>query len=813
MNRARLLILILFLSLPGAMLAPLWRLGGLGAGEDDILYYYPARVFFHESITAGQWPWINPWTGLDRPYAADPQSAIWYPLTWLFAILPPIIAYPTSLWLHFSIALWGMYRLLRSIPSRAGPAVAGRSTPSVSRAPSVSDGSNAAHADDADGMHRTAAIFGAVAFAFCGFILAHRVHLSMHHAAVWAPWVFWRFQRYAHAGGMTRLAAAAGVAAMQCFAGHVQIAAFTALGSLVLLMLDRRSESVRSHVPRVALRWLLMWVCAAGLFAVQWMPTLAALRLSTRTDANYWLFTLNSWNPASALGWIMPMLFGQRTPNFFDQEYWGPSHQVEQFSYVGILPLVLSVLALVAGWRSDPRRRPWVWLGVFALLLALGRYGPVCPILYWLPGAAVFHVPARALLLFQLAVAVLAATVVHDLVAAPTPRRARLRWLTRRWTSRPILTALLLAALPILAVAAVTPALGEAPRRAALAGLHPGRPAIFIPVLVLMASFATLGHVARQWRQPVVGWLLVLAVAVDLAVVGWTIDIPAGASRAADLLTPPVVRPSNDAAEQPGDDWLRHLDGTRSRLWVVTAHSQRDGPGEYRNSLGKRTANTNALVQVRSLTDYGPLQPRALQARFAFTPWGESANARELLAETTWMRSYNVGWILLCEPEWPAPVGCDLITTTADGMRLYQNPSAEGPAFLADPSQLVAIRHFEHTPYSWTTIIDAAGSRSNKNGDAWLIVSNLALPGWHAVVDGAPATIEPFDPALLAVRVPAGRPVEIRWSYFPPGLRIGAAVSTVSAFVLGCCVVAAARKRDRTTRANGSQEGSESDSG
>src|SRR5262245_18514603 len=207
MRGRRAVVALVVILLPGVMLAPVWRLGGLGAGEDDILYYFPSRTWFHELCQAGQPPWLNPWNGLDRPLLADPQAAITYPITWLFAILSPQTAYPVSLWVHYSLAVFGMYRLLRSEP-----------------------------------LDGRAAIFGAVAFAFCGFLIAHRAHFTMQQAAAWTPLVFWRMRRFAEHGGGQRLAVAATVAAGQCFAGHVQIAALTALGTLIFLLAAGRTE-------------------------------------------------------------------------------------------------------------------------------------------------------------------------------------------------------------------------------------------------------------------------------------------------------------------------------------------------------------------------------------------------------------------------------------------------------------------------------------------------------------------------------------------------------------------------------------------
>lgn len=336
-------------------------------------------------------------------------------------------------------------------------------------------------------------------------------------------------------------------------------------------------------------RWVLAWVCVAGLFAVQWLPTLAYVHLCTRAHRTYAEFTENSWNPASAVGWLLPMLFGQRTPNFFDQAYWGPSHQCEQFAYAGILPLILAALALRPGWRGDVRRRPWIILLIFSLLLALGMFGPICPVLYWIPGSSLFRVPARALLLFNLAIAALAAVTLHELGAPRSASRARLRAAAVRWTSRPLTTAALLAAIPLGLVLATVPLLPPQTRRAALFALRPWNPAIVGPLVIGFLSLAALGFIVRRWRRPGWLWVAIVLTAIDLGAIGWTVDVPAGVKCPADLLWP------------PDEGWLDPIRASDERLWVVT-----DTEGVYREPVRKRAANTNALVHVQSLSDYGP---------------------------------------------------------------------------------------------------------------------------------------------------------------------------------------------------------------
>lgn len=735
----RLGLILLFTLLPGALLAPVWQNHGLGADEDDTLYYFPSRVFFHESIQAGDPPWLNPWVGVGRPYLADPQSAIFYPTTWLFAVLDPWVAYPLSLWIHYSLALWGAYRLLRSM-----------------------------------GRSPFASTFGAIAFAFCGFMLAHRAHFCMQHAAAWTPWVFWRLLRYARSGEAVKLVSAAITAALQLLAGHVQISAITALGLIVYVL--------AWDGPRLlgVIRLMVAWLAAGGLFAVQAAPTLTYLLLCTRTQRGYMDFVENSWSPISAFGLWLPMFFGQRTPNFFDLRYWGPSHQVEQFAYAGIAPLLLALLAIATGWRHV-QRRPWVALLGFSLLLALGLYGPICPFLYWLPGASLFRVPARALLLGQLAIAALSSSALDDLDAHLSPKMARARATLQRWTRQPLWAIGAALLIPILVALGAALFLSGAQRGGALHAARPWATTIWFPAVMLALNVGLLRTIAFQWKSDTWRRTLLVALAVDLGAIGWTIDVP-----------PEPISPT--AFYRNGAEWIDTVRDDPGRLWVVTA--RHDGaPGEYVDSRKKLAANINILKHIASLTDYGPLQPRSLDALLGLKPWGEAPEAERLLADTRWMDALNVRWILLCEAQWPPPEGCDLVAETPAGYRLYRNPCARGEAFFADSTKPGALRTervglngFRVRVGSWGG--ETAGSQEPSE-QMTIVLSTLAIPGWSATIDGEPATVGAVDGLLIGAQVNR-EARSIEFQYFPPGLIPGAAISlSVATALLILCAFAA----------------------
>jgi len=734
--RGRIVVLLVALAAPGLLLLPVWLHAGLGAGEDDVLYYLPARMLLHEFARDGVLPWLNPWTGLDRPFLADPQTAVFYPPSLLFVLAQPLAAYGASLWLHYSLALLGMYVLLRG--ERLGLLAAG---------------------------------FGALAFAFCGPLLAHRAHLTFVHSAAWTPWVFWSLRHYAHRGQPGRLAATGAFIALQCLAGHVQVAALTALGSFVWL-------AGRYGWRRgVMARWLCAWLMGAGLFAVQWVPTLCYVAICTRPDRGYLDFTENSWNPLSAVGFLLPMFFGQRVPNFFDTPYWGPSHQSEQFAYAGVAVLLLALPMLRGERRWRRAVRGYVWLAGGALLLALGLYGPVCPVLYWLPGARLFRVPARALLLVNLALAALAARALRELAATPTPGRARLRAALLALTARPLAVAVGVPLVLALPFALAAPLLPADLRAEVLHSLRPWNPALWVPACVLFVSLATVQRAVRQWSRPHMLAVLLPLLAIDLGIVGWSIDVPPRWTSPQRMLHPPQRTA-----------WMRYVRPGSGRLWVVTRRSG-SRPGEYVEPLARGVSNTNVLDHVPALTDYGPLQPRRFVKRFDFKPWGEAPQAARLLADSAWTADCNLGWVLLCDPSLSAPDDAEPVAS-ANGLRLYRVSGARGDVFVSDASLPHAITTVHEAPYAFRTRIafwPVAPNKSRGGGPPQtvrVVASRLALPGWSIRVNGRPATPRAYEDLLLTVDVPPQDVVEIEWRYFPPGLLVGATISVATAAAL-----------------------------
>lgn len=78
--------------------------------------------------------------------------------------------------------------------------------------------------------------------------------------------------------------------------------------------------------------------------------------------------------------------------------------------------------------------------------------------------------------------------------------------------------------------------------------------------------------------------------------------------------------------------------------------------------------------------------------------------------------------------------------------------------------------------------------------------------GWTATIDGAPSLILPANYAFRAVAVGAG-PHRVRFSYFPPGLRAGGALTAV-ALLMFVGLAGAARRRSRAVAESQPRSGS-----
>ena len=101
--------------------------GHLLIGDDFVGFYLGMKKFFYDELWSHHSiPFWNPYLLGGIPYWAHFESTIFYPLDFLFWLIPPERAYGYTMFLHLVLAAIFMYILARSLGmGRAGAFVAG----------------------------------------------------------------------------------------------------------------------------------------------------------------------------------------------------------------------------------------------------------------------------------------------------------------------------------------------------------------------------------------------------------------------------------------------------------------------------------------------------------------------------------------------------------------------------------------------------------------------------------------------------------------------------------------------------------------
>jgi hypothetical protein len=342
----------------------------------DIHYlFYPIRFELARRFAEGALPlWSTTMHG-GFPLLAEGQVGALYPLNWfLYRFLPLHVALSYSLLPHLALAGVGMYLFLRTQNARA-----------------------------------SAACVGALSFSFSGFFVAKIQHMTNMIAVGWMPWLFFCYDKFAHArDGRARrawFAAISGIAALMLLGGHPQLdfMAVALFGAWVLFAaLTRAERSIRARVQEIGLVVLAL-ALGAGIAAAQLVPFAELFPFSIRGET----YAAKEWASYS----LDPERFIQIVAPFALEGPFDPN--IEFFGYAGLLPLALAATAIAV--RRD--RRVWFWLAmiVVALALALGNHNPFYEWLYNVPVFNRFRVPARFLLWFIFAIAFLAARALDRL--------------------------------------------------------------------------------------------------------------------------------------------------------------------------------------------------------------------------------------------------------------------------------------------------------------------------------------------------------------------------------------------------------------
>jgi hypothetical protein len=388
-------------------------------GVDVFTYFYPYRDYAAQAVRQARLPLWNPYLFLGVPFLANSQAAVFYPLHWPLAWLPVPKQIAFSIALH--VFLSGIFAYLYARRSLE--------------------------------VSRFSAFIGGIIFAFGGFVGAQVEHVNQLNAATWLPLLllFWdgrHSRRNLLWAGLT--------VGLMLLAGHTQTAYICLFGWGVYAIVGRGSkkrpwrQGVRRLTARLILYALVIGI-GLGIAAVQLVPTLELSQLSNRAEGMSYLDASSFSLRPQLLPYTLLPTFGENLAQVFGGEAFS-----EYIAYVGVLGLFLALVGAL--FRGDSRQRgPLVVLAGLGLFLAAGRVNPVYYLLYKvMPGFALFRAPARWMLLYAFAGAMLAA-LGADFLFAPTDVKARMtnrpQAQLARWAWRRLLNGGGLVALPFVLLA------------------------------------------------------------------------------------------------------------------------------------------------------------------------------------------------------------------------------------------------------------------------------------------------------------------------------------------------------------------------
>ncbi len=684
------------------LVALAWPLfaGRVYVADDLGAMHLPMRMFYSGQLAVGEpFDW-NPDLFGGFYLTGEGQAGTYHPWHWLlYRILALSTAFDLECVLSYPLMLAGMYWFLCRWRLR-----------------------------------RDAALFGAMTFTFGGFNLLHFVHPNVVAIVAHVPWLLiaidvmlrglkWRDRKLA-------CAAVALLTGSQLLLGSPQFVLFS-------LMLE-----VGYVVWLAGFTGFFRWAAAIGIGGliggVQLLPSIDALTHSVRQGAGADLAAYGSLDPLNLTQLVAPYLFEKRVVG---------QNTHELGIYIGAVPLVLACWWLFNS-RKEKRNRITLFAAVAAgvtLLWAFGADGPLGWLEAHLPLVNRFRFPSRAMVLFQLAMAVLAGLGFAALSGKPNRNFST----TKLW---------------------------------------------WLPAASIAVSL--VGWLC--WRPYLANWALIIAGPVLLAIAVWLTNRAAAGSRWA--LAALVIFAAADLGaygmsysivgkNEPLTNYVQATQSPPGAPQGRVAIDLKSGTETANGEHGPRVGDRILLTGWKCIDGYLGLEParrldyRAPAAlRAAGVAWISQVAAENIDPGGSGFTLHD-GWYAAADLKPRAW----LVTRT----KVSINPASDisrislAEEALVDPStQSLSAEGIQGTA---TILVDRPGQielKVNTPNAQFLVVNESYHDGWQATLDGQPTGVVRANGDFMGVTMPAGEH-EIRLEFRPRSLVLG---RVMSGFGLGLSV-------------------------
>lgn len=365
--------------------------------EDFLEYIYPTQSFAAREFANGVIPFWNPYTFNGMPFIADLQTGFFYPLNRLLSLFVgaegklsvSMLQFVTIM--HFFIAQISMFALGKKLK-----------------------------------ISSIGSIISAVSYSFSFLLVLHVIHPMILAHLSWFPLVIMLLISAMNERSIRKGIGAGALMGMSMLSGHPQLTLyelfFLGLLGLWYLGAEIKSGNFKTNQPvRFILATALVFIMAAGIFQIQYLPSKELADLSVRNEMTYEKAAEGSMEFSQLFTSVIPNLYGYSngsgitnipyylqtedttgkaitTPYFF---YW------ETGFYFGIAALMLGLFGFMTMYKS----RMGAFLlafTLFAIVFALGKNGFLFGLFHSLPLFSAFRNPARMMFAVSLAMSIMA---------------------------------------------------------------------------------------------------------------------------------------------------------------------------------------------------------------------------------------------------------------------------------------------------------------------------------------------------------------------------------------------------------------------
>ncbi|MEE9513979.1 MAG: YfhO family protein [Anaerolineales bacterium] len=729
------LVWILIVSGPILLFGPMLIRGEVLYWGTPMLQFVPWHKFALEVLKTGHLPLWNPLLGMGAPLLANYQSALLYPPNLLLFLFGPEYGHGVLVTLHLIWAGIGMALLVRRL-----------------------------------GLGRLSQVIAGLSYSLSGYLVARTWFISINHAAAWLPWIIYATERLFESVSRKNLRQLypsvfllAVAFSFQWLAGHAQTAFYSLCLSAVWFIWRIISLDTWRDRFRAVSAYLSASVLGFVLTAAQLFPTLEYLLNTARaaTVDPELAMTYSFW-PWRVLGLLLPDLFGNPSRG----NYWGYANFWEDAVYIGIIPFIFAILAIVTSLRGKGSRSSLgkflTLISVVTVFLALGKNTPVFPFLFdYVPTFDLFHAPARWNLLLVFSLALLAAMGADQW---RTPSGRALYWIR----------------------------LGTA--GAAIVGLAGYLGARWLggvePTLVRAFAIAGVGLVFTG----------LLTLFVDKSRTRLSMLLAGGILLIDLLIAGSGLNPSISPGVYEGEAASVVTFGRTHRLYMTadleyalkfsqTHRFDTFDPGiDWQVVRDIGLPNTTLLDSVPSANNFDPFVPERYQTWIEVLGTLSSTDQLRLfqLMDVAWLASEVSGDLQAVRYEpIKGSTRARLIpnavpaSSAEEALRLVLNPSFNLDDQVVIETSSTSLHQGEHGG----TYHLLEGQDPNRveievttSGGAWLVLSDVMVPGWCVQVDDAETELYHADYLFRGVWVPQGTHI-VEFSYQPRSFWFGAAVS------------------------------------